>query len=274
MTDLHDEGGFRKGPKMIYLARANPSVPVGAFPARWRQHGRFCHGIPVWNHLCHYEQCLALGIDLGERVAASVPGLSSDWDGVGLIWFWSAEALSRAELEPSMKLLVADELETFDQVVAATALVTRERVHRDRGATNIKLISFVKRNGKTSSDEFYDFWGEAHARTLLGSPKGELVRKYVQNFALPDNEGPMAAFDGVAELGFESVEDLKEFFLDDTHQGLLRSAEERFIEIRETVSVLTDETLLLTDPLGQDRPVLGAPSPLSEKKSTRTEGDG
>lgn len=235
-------------PKIIYLAKGNPGLPKGGFPARWRRHGAFCHTIPIWDHLCRYEQCLTL--PPADEPAARIEG-ATDWDGVGMIWFWSFAAMERARQEPTIGLLVADEEQTFDRVVELTALVAEDIVLRDRGGTHRKLVSFVRRSVGSTRETFLRRWQD-HAAALLELPESDRVRKLVLNPAVPSGKGPMAAIDGVVEIGFDTDEDLSAFFGAEEYQELAAD-EVGFLDLEATIDLVTDETLLYIDPLGDER---------------------
>jgi EthD domain len=241
--------------KMIYLARANPELPEGGFAERWRQHGALSRTLPIWRHHRKYEQCLTL--ESGELPAEAIPGFQADWDGVGLIWFWGSESLARAATEPTTaSILGPDELETFDRSVGLTAMITStEDVLRDRGATNVKLVVFVKSGPNVTADEFERRWRDLYA-SLVEGPESDLVRKCIQSRVVPSQspfeaEPPISEFEGVLEIGFETVADLGRFLASDGYRRV-RAEEEDIVDPEATIGVVTDETLLYTDLLGSE----------------------
>lgn len=64
----------------------------------------------------------------------------------------------------------------------------------------IKLMYILKRKDGMSREEFKDYWLNTHAPMVLKLPN---LRRYVINIALGNAE-----FDGVAELWFDSKEDM------------------------------------------------------------------
>ena len=240
--------------KMIYLAERNPALSRESWIQRWRQHGAFCRTLPIWNHICHYEQCVA--IDGGEfsATASSGPQPQQGWDGVGMIWFWSFAAMGRAREDPERPRLDADELETFSGPVEPTALIAREVVLRDEGGVGAKIIAFIRRKPGLSHEEFSHYW-ELHHGPLLLSCEGvsSLLRKYVQNHTLRETMEPMSAFDGVVEMGFASVADAARALNSPECLANVTPDQANFIDPADMVVLTTDERLLYEDALGQER---------------------
>jgi uncharacterized protein (TIGR02118 family) len=240
--------------KMIYLAERNPSLDRDAWVARWRQHGAFCRTLPIWDHIRHYEQCVA--VDGAEILQTSPTGPQPQegWDGVGMIWFWSFEALGRAIDEPLRPQLDADELETFNGPVAPTALLAREVVLRDEGGVGAKVIAFVRRKPGLSREDFADYWEHQHAPLFVGCAGiSPLLRKYVQNHVLPETTGPMSVFDGVAEMGFSSATDAVRALNSPENLAEVAPDHLNFLDPNDMVVLTTDELVLYEDALGQER---------------------
>ena len=80
----------------------------------------------------------------------------------------------------------------------------------------IKLIMCLKRRSDISREEFQSYWKDKHGPFFMDNAHVMRTKKYVQSHTLssPLNEGMrasremMEAFDGVAEVWFESEEDL------------------------------------------------------------------
>jgi uncharacterized protein (TIGR02118 family) len=241
--------------KMIYLAERNPRFDRPEWVERWRQHGGFCRTLSIWDHIRHYEQCVAL--DAQPLVQSSTVGPQPGergWDGVGMIWFWSIEALERAIEEPQRPQLDADELETFSGPVAPTALLAREVIFRDEGSVGAKVIAFVRRKPGLSRQAFSDHWENHHAPLFLGcGGVSPLLRKYVQNHTLDASAGPMDAFDGVVEMGFGSAADAVRALNSPEYVADVNPDHVNFLDPSEMVVLMTDERLLYEDALGQER---------------------
>ncbi len=80
----------------------------------------------------------------------------------------------------------------------------------------IKLIMCLHRRADISRDEFQDYWRNSHGPFFMKNASVMRTKKYLQSHTLnsPLNEGMRQSrcmaeeFDGVAEVWFESEEDL------------------------------------------------------------------
>ena len=69
------------------------------------------------------------------------------------------------------------------------------------------------------------------------------VRKYVQCH-IASNSAPLGAssdYDGVAELWFDSLDDLNRAFNEPRYLEIIRPDELKFVDLTNTVSVVTEE---------------------------------
>jgi len=122
-----------KRPKVIYLARRNKELSAEAFVERWKKHGQLAMSLPVWRNMWRYIHCDP--IKVGQT--------SARWDGVGLVWYRSWEALASIAAETSLRQpLLDDELLTFSDHVRNTAILTEETVVRDGPETDHKMMVF------------------------------------------------------------------------------------------------------------------------------------
>ncbi len=79
----------------------------------------------------------------------------------------------------------------------------------------IKLVYCLRRLPHLSREEFQRYWLETHGPLVRSRAQALRIRRYVQvhtlegsiNDALRQNRGALEAYDGVAELWWESVED-------------------------------------------------------------------
>jgi uncharacterized protein (TIGR02118 family) len=107
----------------------------------------------------------------------------------------------------------------------------------------IKLIVAVKRNQAMSPAEFHDYWRTEHAvkvRALAATPR--YVRRYVQAHTL-DHEylAGEPAYDGTAELWFDSVADKDAFYSDAEYLALVAPDERVFADMEQTRFFVTRE---------------------------------
>lgn len=109
----------------------------------------------------------------------------------------------------------------------------------------IKLMIMVRRNPTLAPNEFRDHLSRVHSRLVrdcLASSK--YVRKYVQSYALQGMNDEMA-FDGAAELWFESAADMDRFFSDPAYLETVRPDEPRFADLENCIFLVTEEAQII-----------------------------
>jgi uncharacterized protein (TIGR02118 family) len=111
----------------------------------------------------------------------------------------------------------------------------------------IKLIVAVRKRPGMSVADFQDHWRNRHAELVRNSPATErYIRKYVQCHTMPDQyEQGEVAFDGTAELWFDSVADMDAFYSDPDYLANVQPDEARFADMTETVFFVTEEDVVL-----------------------------
>ncbi len=113
----------------------------------------------------------------------------------------------------------------------------------------IKLIVAVRKRADMSVEEFQAHWRTGHAELVRNCPATQkYVRKYVQCHTLPDQYASGdVAFDGTAELWFDSVADKDAFFNDPNYLRDVKPDEERFADMSRTVFFVTAEEPVLVN---------------------------
>jgi uncharacterized protein (TIGR02118 family) len=82
----------------------------------------------------------------------------------------------------------------------------------------IKLVMCLSRRPNMTREQFQDYWRNEHGPFFMKNAGDMRARKYVQshtvdtplNDGMRDSRGMLPEFDGVAEVWFESEEDLME----------------------------------------------------------------
>jgi uncharacterized protein (TIGR02118 family) len=117
----------------------------------------------------------------------------------------------------------------------------------------IKLTFAIRRKPDIDEDEFHRYWREEHAELVASVAETLRIRRYVQShrIATPVDEALAVSreitaepYDGVAELWWDSVEDLLEVMADEA--GLAASAalledEARFIDLPSSAIWFNEE---------------------------------
>jgi hypothetical protein len=234
-------------PKQFYLATRNPAMSRAEFRASWRRHGELAMQLPLWSNIWRYTQGDSAEVPRAtwERLSGSAQAA----DGIATVWFRDAEAVGRIPADPDHAVLLADEDRIFERRVADTSLFTEETVERDVGGTMVKLVRFLTRRATLSRDEFARAWGASgHELSVPDRTRG-LVRSYRRSVAvdlpgLRANGSTLGRYDGVAEVGFASVEDLIVAVADDDFVAALDASHEGAAEPATTATMITTELLL------------------------------
>lgn len=120
----------------------------------------------------------------------------------------------------------------------------------------IKLVfCLVRREGLTRG-EFQDYWRNSHAPLVRSLADRLGIRRYVQSHTLPDEafsrfaaaRGGAPSYDGVAELWFDSLDDIVRPRADpaaaEAGRRLLED-EARFIDLSRSPIFLSEETVVV-----------------------------
>lgn len=108
----------------------------------------------------------------------------------------------------------------------------------------VKLIVLVVRKHGMSFDEFDTYWREQHGPLVKRVTEfSRHVRKYVQSHratsAIP--LAADAAFDGIAELWFDSTASLEQAFTEPRYLEIIRPDELKFIDLEKCQSIVCEE---------------------------------
>lgn len=121
----------------------------------------------------------------------------------------------------------------------------------------IKLVFNIRRREGMTRDEFQRYWRNEHARLVEAQADVLRIRRYVQTHARETAaDGALAAargsepgyYDGVAELWWDSVEDLLEASSSEEGQvaaNALLEDERRFIDLPRSPIWLGEENVVI-----------------------------
>ena len=108
----------------------------------------------------------------------------------------------------------------------------------------IKLVICASRRSDISSQEFDAYWRDRHGPLVKSvSEFARHVRRYVQCH-LVDQAVPFGipgAYDGVAELWFDSIEDAARAFREPKYLEIIRADELKFVDPHKCISFVTEE---------------------------------
>jgi uncharacterized protein (TIGR02118 family) len=113
---------------------------------------------------------------------------------------------------------------------AAEAYRVDERVQWDHGGATVTRISFVQRAPGLTHEQFADHWTGVHAPLARQHHPG--ICRYVQNIVIEAITPGAPPVDGIAELGFRSLADLRERMYDSpAGQEAIAADVRRFIDV-------------------------------------------
>lgn len=199
------------GIKVFEFVRRKAGMSPEEFQAHWRDvyAPKLANDPTLRRHIRRYELNHRLPGDADrDRQAGEVE--DTGWDGVAVLWFDDLDALHALGAEPAMAELRGD----------ASAFLDDERLHvvtedpdiivstPRRDEAGAKLICILRRNPALDLETFHRHWLEHHGGLFQSIPEltGPLWG-YEQNHGLRD---PDAAFDGVTEQWFESLDSFVE----------------------------------------------------------------
>jgi len=108
----------------------------------------------------------------------------------------------------------------------------------------IKIVRFVKKRKDLTMEEFKNYWLTKHRELEKMVVEKTPVRKITASFATGELKGGKELpFDGLAEIYFDSAEDMQAFYQSDFHKtGVMRKDELNFVDMdADPVRVVTEE---------------------------------
>ena len=108
----------------------------------------------------------------------------------------------------------------------------------------VKLIICVKRKTGMTRAEFDAYWQNQHGPLVKSVPEFmRHVRRYVQCHILQNAVplGAEASYDGVAELWFDSAEEIAREFNEPRYLEIIRPDEHKFADLAGSITFITQE---------------------------------
>jgi uncharacterized protein (TIGR02118 family) len=121
-----------------------------------------------------------------------------------------------------------------------TGYRVEERLQWDDGLPLPKVtrISFVRRRSGLTREQFADHWSKVHAP--LARRHHPALWRYVQNVVIEPLTPDTPEVDGIAELGFQSMDDLSTRMYDSPEgRAIIRADVQRFIDVDAGWTVVT-----------------------------------
>jgi uncharacterized protein (TIGR02118 family) len=186
--------------KVISVFKRKPVMTMDEFSQYWRTtHAGIVAKIP--GILSYYQ---AQTIDSAYRNG------EPPYDGMAEITYEDTAAMHRAAQTTEASAGLEDDNNFLDMNTFA-ALLTEEVMQKDgpREPSMLKLATFLFRKPRLSVEEFQQYWRERHAPLVIKLPE---ICRYVQSHTRVSSyrDGRTPAFDGIAEVWFESVDAMRQ----------------------------------------------------------------
>jgi hypothetical protein len=239
----------------VYLARRNPRLARGAFPARWRRHGALALSFSFMDACTGYFHNDVQADPPRDADPYTAALWTDDYDGVGVVAFPNGGVLEDQFNDPEFPILLADEWGAFNEPVAHFAAMTHETVHKTHIGTAVKFFQFLRARDGVNGDAFAARW-LAHVSQVMSSPElAPLILRYVHYTPMATTEtgdddpklrerldiGLKVA--GIAELGFASRADLEAYLAHPEREAVSRDLY-GFADPERSLTVLTNEVTM------------------------------
>ncbi|MGH8983195.1 MAG: EthD domain-containing protein [Acidimicrobiia bacterium] len=149
-------------------------------------------------------------------------------DGADLVYVPVEEGVSGRDEE--IAAIAVFRSETPPALNRSEAYRVDEHVQWDDGRSTVARISFVRRAPGLTSEEFARHWTEVHAPLAREHHPG--ICRYVQNVVTEALTPGAPHVDGIAELGFASLDDFRERMYDSPEGQAIIAADVRtFLDV-------------------------------------------
>ncbi len=195
------------GIKVFEFLRRTPGTTPEQFHTYWRDVDgtEFANDFELRRHVKRYELNHRLASD-ADRDRTDGEFRDDGWDGVAVLWFDSVDEMRALAKEPAMAAVRQRALQfrQDERLIVVTedpeTIVSTPR----RDEAGAKMLCILRRNAALDLDTFHDHWLNHHGGLFQTIPGlREPLLGYDQNHGLRD---PNAAFDGVTEQWFESLD--------------------------------------------------------------------
>lgn len=111
----------------------------------------------------------------------------------------------------------------------------------------VKLMACLRRKPDMSEEAFHRYWKDTHGPLVKSvSEFSRYVRRYIQYHTAQSASSlfPSQAttpYDGIAELWFDSVEQMQQAFAEPRYLEIIRPDELRFLDLPNCVSFTVDD---------------------------------
>ena len=228
--------------KLAVLLKRKKDLSFEEFDRYWDgPHGDLVVGIPEFTrHVRRYSQSHLIDPTYGGEGMA---WKRADFDGIAEVWFDNLESMTAAFNERRFVEVVGPDDRKFIDPDSVSIMVTREIEKIPlNGKPGVKLSVVIKRRQGMSFAEFDHYWDVTHGAIVTGvADFTRHVRRYVQSHVVTEYTGEgdsskltsqwgKAAFDGIAELWFDSIADMVAAFNEPAFMKTIAPDDEMFVD--------------------------------------------
>jgi uncharacterized protein (TIGR02118 family) len=228
--------------KLAVLLKRKQGMSFDEFDRYWDgPHGDLVVGIPEFTrHVRRYSQSHIIDPTYGGEGMA---WKRADFDGIAEVWFDNLEAMTAAFNEQRFIEIVGPDDQKFIDTASTSIMVTHELEKIPlNGRPGVKLSVVIRRRSDMTFAEFDHYWNVIHGAIVTGVPEfTRHVRRYVQSHLASDYTGAgdssklttqwgRAAFDGIAELWFDSIKDMVAAFNEPAFMANIAPDDEKFVD--------------------------------------------
>lgn len=232
--------------KLAGLLKRKKGMSFEEFDRYWDgTHGDLVVGIPEFTrHVRRYSQSHLVDPTYGGEGMA---WKRADFDGIAEVWFDNLEVMTAAFNEPRFVASVGADDRKFIDPEAVSIMVTREIEKIPlNGDPGVKLSVVIKRRTDMTFADFDRYWDLTHGAIVTSVPEfTRHVRRYVQSHLVSEYTGEgdsskltsawgKAAFDGIAELWFDSIADMVKAFNEPAFKEKIAPDDEKFVDAAGT----------------------------------------
>jgi len=230
------------GVKIIRLVKRRADLTLAQFKDYW-----------LTRHALHERRAMATtplqkvvaSIATGEvALGATVP----PFDGMVALYFKNAED-ARATLSGPGTAAMREDAKNFidprssPQIFADEYLVSEKEDVAMRRSGQLKTIRTISRRRDLTHAQFKDYWLNQHSRLERRVIETTSMQRIIASFALPENP-VVPDFDGLAELYFAKVEDIRAMFGGPV-PAMMRKDEENFVQMNAPAVRLVAEEYVI-----------------------------
>ncbi len=168
------------------------------------------------------------------------------FDGMVELYFASPEDLKAQFAGPQRALMKEDEKNFCDQskdpvFIIAEEHVMAEKTPRQYKEGGVKAVGLVWKRPDLTRQQFKDYWLNNHSKLEKGSTEKNPVVRIVASYAIGEDPAP---FDGMVELYWTSLDDMKAQFAG-SQRALMKEDEKNFCDqSKDPVFVVTEEYVM------------------------------